>query len=129
MNVITYGTFDTFHYGHIELLRRCKDYGDRLIVGLSTDEFNLIKGKTSIFNYNQRKIWLESIRYVDLIIPEESWDQKEKDIINHNIDYFIIGEDWKGKFDYLNCKVLYLPRTDYISSSEIKKIIKQKRTY
>lgn len=124
MNIITYGTFDTFHYGHIELLRRCKDYGDRLIVGLSTDEFNLIKGKTSIFNYNQRKIWLESIKYVDLIIPEESWDQKEKDIINHNIDYFIIGEDWKGKFDHLKCKVLYLPRTDYISSSEIKKIIK-----
>jgi glycerol-3-phosphate cytidylyltransferase len=123
MNVITYGTFDTFHYGHLELLKRCKEYGDRLIVGLSTDEFNLIKGKRSIFNYNQRKQWLESIRYVDLVIPEVSWEQKDKDIIEHNIDYFIIGEDWKGKFDYLKCNVIYLSRTEYISSTEIKKII------
>jgi glycerol-3-phosphate cytidylyltransferase len=123
MNVITYGTFDTFHYGHLELLKRCKEYGDRLIVGLSTDEFNLIKGKRSIFNYNQRKQWLESIRYVDLVIPEVSWEQKDKDIIEHKIDYFIIGEDWKGKFDYLKCNVIYLSRTEYISSTEIKKII------
>jgi glycerol-3-phosphate cytidylyltransferase len=123
MNIITYGTFDTFHYGHLELLKRCKEYGNRLIVGLSTDEFNLIKGKKSVFNYNQRKQWLESIRYVDLVIPETCWNQKDQDIIDHKVDYFIIGDDWKGKFDYLKCNIIYLPRTEYISSTEIKKII------
>jgi glycerol-3-phosphate cytidylyltransferase len=123
MNVITYGTFDTFHYGHLELLKKCKNYGDRLIVGLSTDNFNLIKGKKSIFNYNQRKKWLESIKYVDIIIPEESWEQKEKDILDYNIDYFVIGNDWSGKFDYLKCKVIYINRTEGISSTKIKNII------
>jgi len=123
MNVITYGTFDTFHYGHLELLARCKDYGDKLIVGLSTDEFNLTKGKKSIYNYNKRKEWLSSIKYIDLIIPETCWEQKEKDIDKYKIDYFIIGNDWAGKFDNLKCKVVYLPRTDNISSTKIKKII------
>jgi len=123
MNVITYGTFDTFHYGHLEMLKRCKEYGSKLIVGVSTDEFNEIKGKKSIFNFNKRKKWVESIKYVDLVIPETCWEQKEKDIEEYNIGYFIIGDDWAGKFDSLKCKVIYLPRTNNISSTKIKEVI------
>lgn len=123
INVITYGTFDLFHYGHLELLKEAKSYGDKLILGLSTDEFNLIKGKKSFFNYEKRKEYLTSIKYIDLIIPETSWAQKENDIKKYNIKYFIIGDDWTDKFNYLNCKVIYLPRTKHISSTEIKKII------
>jgi len=123
MNVITYGTFDTFHYGHLEILRRCKEYGSKLIVAVSTDEFNEIKGKKSTFNFNKRKEWVESIKYVDLVIPETCWEQKEKDIKKYKIDYFIIGDDWTGKFDNLKCKVVYLPRTNNISSTKIKEII------
>ena len=123
MNVITYGTFDTFHYGHLEILKRCKEYGFKLIVGVSTDEFNEMKGKKSIFNFNKRKEWVASIKWVDLVIPETCWEQKEKDIEEHKIDYFIIGDDWTGKFDSLKCKVIYLPRTNNISSTEIKNYI------
>lgn len=123
--VITYGTFDLFHYGHFEILRRAKQFGDLLIVGLSTDEFNLHeKNKVSFHTYSQRKENLEAIKYVSSIIPEESWDQKEKDIIKYEIDTFIMGDDWEGKFDFLKplCKVLYLPRTPDISSSLLKEL-------
>jgi len=120
--VITYGTFDLLHYGHINLLKRAKELGDYLIVGLSTDEFNLIKGKKSYFDYNQRKILVESIKYVDCVIPEYSWEQKISDIKKYGIDIFVIGDDWKGIFDYLKdiCEVVYLPRTPEISTTKIK---------
>jgi len=123
--VITYGTFDLFHYGHLELLRRAKEFGDDLYVGLSTDEFNLNeKNKVSVHTFRQRKENLEAIKYIGHIIPEESWDQKEKDILKYKIDTFIIGDDWEGKFDFLKpiCKVLYLPRTPDISSSLLKEL-------
>jgi len=98
--VITYGTFDLLHYGHINLLKRAKDLGDYLIVALSTDEFNLQKDKISYFDYQQRKILLESIRYVDLVIPEISWEQKREDVKKYYADIFVIGDDWEGKFDF-----------------------------
>lgn len=122
IRVITYGTFDLLHYGHINLLRRAKGLGDYLIVGLSTDEFNRVKGKECYFTYEERKKLIESIRYVDLVIPEESWDQKIRDIKEFRIDILVMGDDWKGKFDYLNkyCKVIYLPRTPEISTTQIK---------
>jgi glycerol-3-phosphate cytidylyltransferase len=124
MNIITYGTFDTFHYGHLELLRRSKELGTKLIVAVSTDEFNLTKGKTSVFSFSKRKEWVESIKYVDLVIEETSWNQKENDIKKYNIDIVTMGDDWTGKFDFLNCKVIYFPRTSDISSSLIKANIK-----
>jgi len=124
MNIITYGTFDTFHYGHLELLRRSKELGTKLIVAVSTDEFNLTKGKTSIFSFFKRKEWVESIKYVDLVIEETSWNQKENDIKKYNIDIVTMGNDWAGKFDFLNCKVIYFPRTSDISSTLIKTNIK-----
>lgn len=120
--VITYGTFDTFHYGHLELLRRAKKYG-HLTVGLSTDEFNRKKGKESKFSYEQRYEWLKSISYVDEIIPETNWEQKENDIKNHNIDIMVMGDDWVGKFSHLPCRLIYLSRTPEISSTKIKNII------
>ena len=120
ITVITYGTFDTFHYGHLEILRRAKDLGDRLIVAVSTDEFNLIKGKQSRFPYEKRVEWLQSIKYVDLVIPENNWEQKEKDIIDHNVNTFVMGDDWRGKFDHLQCNIVYLDRTPEISSTAIK---------
>ena len=122
--VITYGTFDLLHYGHINLLRRAKKLGDYLIVALSTDEFNRIeKNKKSYFSFEERKLLLEAIRYVDLVIPEESWDQKRKDIHKYDVDVFVIGDDWKGSFDFLEeegAEVVYLPRTPEISSTQIK---------
>jgi len=121
--VITYGTFDLLHYGHINLLRRAKQYGDYLIVALSTDEFNLGKGKKCYFSYEQRKRLVESVRYVDLVIPECSWDQKRSDMHEYHIDTFVMGDDWKGKFDFLKdegVEVVYLPRTPEISTSQIK---------
>lgn len=121
--VITYGTFDLLHYGHINLLKRAKASGDYLIVALSTDEFNQnCKGKQCYFSYEQRKNLLESIRYVDLVIPEDTWDQKISDVKEFKIDTFVMGDDWEGKFDFLNsyCQVLYLPRTPEISTSKIK---------
>ncbi|WP_297521063.1 glycerol-3-phosphate cytidylyltransferase [uncultured Clostridium sp.] len=120
--IITYGTFDLLHYGHINILKRAKAEGDYLIVGLSTDDFNLLKDKKSHFTYEQRKLILESIRYVDEIIPENSWEQKLSDIVDEKIDTFVIGNDWIGKFDYLKeyCEVVYLERTEGISTSKIK---------
>ena len=122
--VITYGTFDLLHYGHINLLRRAKELGDYLIVALSTDEFNsLKKGKTTYFNYSQRKLLLEALRYVDLVIPENDWNQKIEDVKLYKVDVFVMGDDWKNKFDFLKnyCDVIYLERTPEISSSQIKK--------
>ena len=125
--VITYGTFDLLHYGHINFLRRAKALGDYLIVALSSDEFNWNeKKKESYFSYEQRKALIEAIRYVDLVIPEESWEQKIKDVHEYHADIFVIGEDWKGKFDYLEeegVEVVYLPRTPEISSRQMKKDI------
>ncbi|WP_417595216.1 glycerol-3-phosphate cytidylyltransferase [Oceanospirillum sp.] len=121
--VITYGTFDLLHYGHINLLRRARQEGDYLIVALSTDEFNeLSKKKKCYFDYEKRKILLEAIRYVDLVIPEESWEQKNTDISLYKIDAFVIGDDWKGKFDFLKsqCDVVYLERTPEVSTTDIK---------
>ncbi len=127
--VITYGTFDLLHYGHVNLLERAKSLGDYLIVVLSTDEFNLKeKNKTCYFKYKERKRLLESIRYVDLVIPETCWEQKINDIKEFKVDTFVIGDDWKGKFDYLEeyCEVVYLPRTPEISTTQIKNDFKMK---
>ena len=121
--VITYGTFDLRHYGHINLLRRAKAQGDYLIVALSTDEFNWReKQKKSYFTYEERKAMLEAIRYVDLVIPEENWEQKKTDVAKYDIDVFVMGDDWAGKFDFLKdqCQVVYLPRTPEISTTKIK---------
>ena len=122
--VITYGTFDLLHYGHINILRRAKELGDYLIVCLSTDEFNWKqKQKKSYFTYGQRKQLLEAIRYVDLVIPETCWEQKRSDIHEYHIDTFVMGDDWAGKFDFLReegAEVVYLPRTPEISSTQIK---------
>ena len=125
--VITYGTFDLLHFGHINLLRRARQIGDYLIVCLSTDEFSSKeKNKSPYFCYNERKQLLEAIRYVDLVIPEESWDQKILDIDKYEIDAFVIGNDWEGKFDFLKdkCSVVYLPRTEDISTTKIKEDLK-----
>lgn len=125
--VITYGTFDLLHYGHINLLRRAKELGDYLIVCLSTDEFNALKGKKSFFNYAQRKLLLEAIRYVDLVIPETCWEQKITDVKEYHVDVFVIGDDWKGKFDFLKeqgVEVVYLERTKEISTTNIKNSLK-----
>lgn len=123
--VITYGTFDLLHYGHLNLLKRAKSLGDYLIVALSTDEFNLnSKGKVCYFDYEKRKQLLEGIRYVDLVIPEKNWEQKITDVHEYHIDTFVIGDDWKGKFDFLKnegCEVIYLERTPEISTTQIKK--------
>jgi glycerol-3-phosphate cytidylyltransferase len=118
--IITYGTFDTFHYGHIEILNKSKKLGDFLIVGVSTDEFNETKGKKSLFPFLKRKEWVESLKCVDLVIPESNWGQKEKDIKEHNVNILTMGDDWVGKFDHLPCQVVYLKRTDGISSTQIK---------
>ncbi|WP_029070966.1 glycerol-3-phosphate cytidylyltransferase [Kandleria vitulina] len=125
--VITYGTFDLLHYGHINLLRRAKMLGDYLIVVVSTDDFNWNeKNKKCYFSYEERKALVEAIRYVDLVIPEESWDQKPNDIKEYHADVFVMGDDWKGKFDYLNeyAEVVYLPRTPEISTTQIKNDLK-----
>lgn len=122
MNIITYGTFDTFHYGHLELLKKAKSFGANLIVAVSTDEFNKLKGKTSQFSYEIRKQWVESIKFVNLVIPEHNWEQKQIDIQKYNIDMLVMGDDWLGKFDNLKCRVVYVPRTPNISSTLIKTI-------
>lgn len=124
--VITYGTFDMLHYGHINLLKRAKDLGDYLIVALSTDEFNLKeKNKQTYFSYERRKQLLEAIRYVDLVIPEETWNQKVPDVKLYHIDTFVMGDDWKGQFDFISTEtdasVVYLKRTAEISTTQIKK--------
>lgn len=126
--VITYGTFDLLHYGHINLLRRAKQYGDYLIVALSTDDFNWNqKRKKCYFSFDKRKALLEAIRYVDLVIPEESWDQKVTDVREYHIDTFVMGDDWKGEFDFLQNEgvdVVYLPRTPEVSTTQIKRDLK-----
>ncbi|WP_315627946.1 glycerol-3-phosphate cytidylyltransferase [Vibrio vulnificus] len=123
--VLTYGTFDLFHVGHVRLLKRLSEMGDRLIVGVSTDEFNNIKGKKSVFSYAERKEILSSCKYVDEVIPENSWDQKISDIKKYHVNIFSIGDDWEGKFDFLKdyCEVCYLKRTEDISSTDIKRSI------
>lgn len=121
--VITYGTFDLIHSGHINLLRRAKELGDYLIVAISTDQFNTIKNKKAYHTFEDRKMILEAIRYVDEVILEKTWNQKINDVKNHQVDIFVMGDDWQGKFDFLNdyCQVVYLPRTDGVSTSRIKK--------
>ena len=121
--VITYGTFDLFHIGHLELLKRLSKLGDKLIVAVSTDKFNEKKGKKTIIPYKQRAKIINSIKYVDKVIPEKSWKQKRKDIKKYGVDIFAIGDDWKGEFDFLkeDCKVVYLKRTEGISSTKLKK--------
>lgn len=120
--VITYGTFDLIHHGHINILKRAKDLGDYLVVGLSSDEFNALKGKAAYHSFEERKMILEAIKYVDEVIPEHNWGQKVSDIKSNNIDLFVMGSDWEGKFDELqeHCDVVYLPRTEGISTSKIK---------
>ncbi len=123
--VLTYGTYDLLHRGHVLLLQRAKQLGDRLIVGLSTDAFNQIKGKTCYYSYEERFLILSAIRYVDKIIPEDSWDQKIEDIAAHGVGTFVMGDDWAGQFDYLSglCQVVYLPRTPGISTNQLKEYI------
>ena len=121
--VITYGTFDLLHYGHVNLLQRAKALGDYLIVAISTDEFNWnMKNKKCYFSFEERKRLVEEIRYVDLVIPEENWEQKISDVKEYKVDTFVIGDDWEGKFDFLKdyCEVVYLPRTPEISTTQIK---------
>jgi glycerol-3-phosphate cytidylyltransferase len=126
--IITYGTFDLIHRGHINLLRRARKLGDHLTVALSTNSFNKLKNKKSYYNYKDRKIILESIKYVDKVIPEKKWEQKINDIKKYNINIFVMGDDWKGKFDYLSkyCKVVYLARTKNISTTKIMKDLNKK---
>lgn len=123
--ILTYGTFDLLHYGHIRLLKRAKELGDYLIVAVSTDEFNKIKGKKSYHDYETRKKMLEAVRYVDLVIPENNWEQKIQDIKDYKVDVVVMGSDWAGsdKFDYLKdyCELIYLDRTEGISTTKIKK--------
>lgn len=127
--VLTYGTYDAFHWGHMLMLQRAREMGDWLGVGLSTDEFNAIKGKQSLLNYAERENILRGIKYIDLIFPETCWEQKREDVIKYRADIFVISDDWQGKFDYLSdlCKVIYIPRTPIISSSLIKHLITYER--
>ncbi|MHA2769952.1 glycerol-3-phosphate cytidylyltransferase [Vibrio harveyi] len=122
ITVITYGTFDLFHVGHVRLLKRLSEIGDRLIVGVSSDEFNEGKGKKSFFSYEERAEIVSSCKYVDEVFPENNWDQKKHDIARYNADIFAMGSDWEGRFDFINeyCDVVYLPRTEDISSTDIK---------
>jgi glycerol-3-phosphate cytidylyltransferase len=126
MNVLTYGTFDMFHIGHLNLLKRAKELGDRLFVGVSTDEFNKIKGKKTLIPFEDRKEIVKAIRYVDEVFAEKDWDQKIEDIKKYDIDILVMGDDWKGRFDHFKsyCDVVYLPRTEGISSSYLKEALK-----
>lgn len=126
--ILTYGTFDLLHYGHINLLKRAKALGDYLVVAVSTDTFNELKGKKAYHNYETRKMMLEAVRYVDLVIPEETWEQKIDDVKKYDIDVVVMGSDWAGsdRFDYLKdyCEVVYLPRTEGVSTTKIKEELK-----
>src|SRR5690625_4564839 len=126
--VITYGTFDLLHTGHVNILRRAKALGDYLIVAISSDEFNAGKDKKAFYPFEQRKAILEAIRYVDEVIPEDSWEQKKTDIKDYDIDVFVMGDDWEGEFDFLKdqCEVVYLRRTEGISTTQIKKDLENK---
>ena len=130
--VLTYGTFDLLHYGHIRILKRAKELGDYLVVALSTDEFNATKGKKAYHSYETRKKMLEAIRYVDLVIPENNWEQKIQDIKDYKIDVVVMGDDWAGsdKFDYLRdyCEVVFLERTPGVSTTMIKKDLQLQET-
>ncbi len=123
--IITYGTFDLFHIGHARLFKRLRNMGDKLIVGCSTDDFNQLKGKKTIMSYQQRVEILEACRYVDYVFPEETWEQKIEDIKKYDITIFAMGNDWVGHFDELDqyCEVIYLPRTEDISTTEVKKMV------
>lgn len=125
--VVTYGTFDMFHIGHLNLLKRLSEMGDRVVVAVSTDKFNQNKGKKTLIPYEQRAAIVKAISYVDLVIPEESWEQKLTDVEKYNIDVFAIGEDWRGEFDFLKevCEVVYLERTKNISTTELKRSLKR----
>lgn len=127
--VLTYGTFDLLHHGHENILREAKSHGDVLIVGLSTDSFNLLKGKSSLDSYEIRKMNLLNTGLVDQVIPEENWEQKENDILKYDVDVFVMGSDWKGKFDYLNefCEVVYPNRTEGISSTMLREKLKNEK--
>lgn len=127
IKVLTYGTFDLLHHGHIRLLQRAKSLGDHLTVAISTDEFNLGKGKVCVYPYEERAYIVEAIRYVDKIIPETTWEQKIKDVQENDIDIFVMGDDWEGKFDFLKayCQVIYLPRTEGISTTQTKQVLAQ----
>lgn len=120
--VITYGTYDLLHVGHINLLRRAKEMGDYLIVAISSDEFNALKNKKAYYSFEDRKKILESIKYVDEVIAERTWEQKISDVVDNDVDIFVMGSDWTGKFDFLKdyCEVIYLPRTEGISTTKIK---------
>jgi glycerol-3-phosphate cytidylyltransferase len=120
--VLTYGTFDMFHVGHLRLLNRLKNLGDKLIVAVSSDEFNEIKGKKTLIPYDQRALIVEHIKCVDMVIPEHNWEQKVSDIKKYDVDIFAMGNDWEGKFDFLkeHCEVVYLPRTENISTTQLK---------
>ncbi len=124
--VLTYGTFDLFHIGHLNMISRLAELGDRLVIAVSTDEFNAAKGKSSVVSYEDRATIVSSIKGVDLVIPEMSWDQKSSDIKEYDVDIFAIGDDWSGKFDELKelCEVVYLSRTEGISSTEIKQMLR-----
>lgn len=123
---ITYGTFDLFHIGHLKLLKRIKSMCSNLIVAVSTDEFNKLKGKNCVIPYEERAAIVAAIKYVDKVIPEDNWEQKLTDVEKYNVDCFVIGNDWEGKFDFLKekCEVIYLPRTDGISTTELKTKLK-----
>lgn len=125
--ILTYGTFDLLHIGHINILKKSKEFGDYLIVAVSTDEFNSIKGKQSQYSYEDRKQIIESIRYVDEVISERTWEQKKDDVEKYGIDVLVMGDDWEGKFDDLKefCEVVYLPRTEGISTTMTKEEIKR----
>lgn len=125
--VLTYGTFDLFHLGHVRLLRRLAALGDELVVGCSTDEFNKLKGKKSVMPFEQRLEILEACRYVDKVLPERDWDQKRDDILREEISVFGMGDDWTGKFDHLTdiCEVVYLPRTENISTTQLRAEVKR----
>lgn len=125
--IITYGTFDMFHIGHLKLLRRLAEMGDKLIVAVSTDEFNMGKGKKTLIPYDQRAAIVEAIDCVDMVIPEESWDQKIIDVQKYDVDIFAIGNDWEGEFDFLKeyCEVVYMPRTKNISTTDLKRSLKR----
>ena len=129
--VITYGTYDLLHVGHINLLRRAKEMGDYLIVVVSSDEFNAIKGKKAFYSFEDRKKILEAIKYVDEVLPEYNWEQKIDDVVNNQVDVFVMGDDWTGKFDFLKdyCEVIYLPRTEGISTTQIKEELSKKKEH
>lgn len=124
--VLTYGTFDLFHVGHLNILKRARALGDYLIVGVSTDDFNTLKGKRCAISFEDRAKIVESIKFVDKVIPENHWDQKIADVINNDIDIFVMGDDWEGRFDFLKeyCQVVYLPRTPNISTTDLKVALK-----